>query len=75
MSSEGRGILVDGNVTAEAIRRAMGEAIFEAPRAHQRAGFPAATMRDGKVVLVPPDVIAIPDEDKSEDDPKRRNGY
>ena len=74
MSSKGKGLLVDGNVTAEAIRQAMGEAIYEALRARKRAGILAAAMHDGTVVLVPPEELAIPDEDESEDDARRRNG-
>jgi hypothetical protein len=74
MSSKAKGILVDRNVTAEAIRQARGEAISEALRARKRAGFPAATMHAGQVVLVPPEEVAIPDEDESGDDAKRRNG-
>jgi hypothetical protein len=75
MSRNGNGILADGTVMAEELRQAMGEAIPEALRAHERAGIPAATMhRDGTVVLVPPEEIAIPDEDESEDDAKMRNG-
>jgi len=73
MSRKSKGILVNWNATAQELRQAMGEAIFEALRAHKRAGIPATT-HDGKVVLVPPEEIAIPDEDESEDDAKRRNG-
>jgi hypothetical protein len=39
-------------------------------REHKRAGVPAATMRDGKVVLVPPEEIVIPEEYEQDDEPE-----
>jgi hypothetical protein len=45
----------------------MGEAIYAALREHKRAGVPVATMRDGEVIVVPPDEIVIPEEYEAED--------
>jgi hypothetical protein len=58
----GKGILGNWEATSEEIRQAMGEAIYIALREHKRLGIPAATMRNGKVVLVPPEEIVIPEE-------------
>lgn len=65
----GKGILGRWDATNEEIRLALGEAIYAALREHKRAGVPAATIRDGKVVLVPPEEIVIPDEYEDEEGP------
>ncbi len=39
------------------IVEAAGRAVREARRGHKRAGKPIAELRDGKVVLIPPDEI------------------
>jgi len=41
----------------EKIVEAAGRAVREARRHHKRVGNPIAELRDGKVVLVPPDEI------------------
>jgi glutaredoxin-related protein len=61
-----KGILGKQDVTSEEINEAMGQGIFAALREHKRLGIPAATIRDGKVVLVPPEEIFIPEEELKE---------
>ncbi len=63
MDKDGKGILGNWDATSEEIRQAMGHAIYAALRKHKQDGVPAATMRDGRVILVPPDEIVIPDEE------------
>jgi hypothetical protein len=41
----------------EALKVAVAEAIAE----HKRNGYPIAVWRDGKVVIVPPDQIVVPE--------------
>jgi hypothetical protein len=41
----------------EALKEAVAEAIAE----HKRAGHPIAVWRNGKVVIVPPDQIVVPE--------------
>jgi hypothetical protein len=65
----GKGILGKRDATAEEISQALGEAIYLAMREHKRLGVPAATMVDGKVVLVPPEEIVIPEEYLVDDEP------
>jgi hypothetical protein len=69
MSNRGKGILGRWDATSEEIRQAIGEAIYLAMRKHKEAGVPAVTWRDGKVVLIPPQDIVIPDDDAPESDP------
>ena len=68
----GKGILGNPNATYEDIRLAMGEAIYLAMREHKRLGVPAATMIDGKVVLIPPEEIVIPEEYLVDDEPETK---
>jgi hypothetical protein len=70
LKQTGKGILGRWDATDEEIRLALGEAIYAAMREHKRAGVPAATMRDGKVVLVPPEEIVIPEEYEQDEEPK-----
>jgi hypothetical protein len=72
----GKGILGNPDATYEEIRLAIGEGIYAAMREHKRLGVPAATMIDGKVVLIPPEEIVIPDEYLEDDEPatKPTNG-
>jgi hypothetical protein len=68
MSHDGKGILGNREATGEEIRQAMGHAIYAALREHKRVGIPAATWRNGRVVLVPPEAIVIPAEEEDDDD-------
>jgi hypothetical protein len=65
----GKGILGKRDASPEEIRLAMGEAIYLALREHKRQGVPAVTMRDGKIVIVPPEEIVIPEEYLVDDEP------
>jgi hypothetical protein len=47
------GLLGDDRLIDAAIARAAREAVLQ----HARAGYPVATMRDGKVVWIPPEEI------------------
>lgn len=47
-------IFADGRLIDEAMRESVQKAFLE----HKRAGNPIATMKDGKVVLVNPEVIS-----------------
>jgi hypothetical protein len=71
----GKGILGKPDATVEEIRLAIGEGIYAAMREHKRLGVPAVTMKDGKIVHVPPDEIVIPEEylDDDELDAKSSN--
>lgn len=65
MSQSGKkGIAENWDATGEEINEAMGRAIYRALREHKRAGVPVATMRDGKVVLVPPEEIVLPPDEE-----------
>jgi hypothetical protein len=46
-------LLADTTVITAALQRAVREAVLQ----HARAGFPVSTMRDGKVVWIPPEEI------------------
>ncbi len=65
MDDQGRGILGNRDATSDEIAKAMGYAIREAVRDHKRAGNPIAVWDWDKceVLIVPPEKIAIPDED------------
>jgi hypothetical protein len=65
----GKGILGRRDASAEEIRLALGEAIYLALREHKRQGVPAVTMRDGQIVIVPPDEIVIPEEYLVDEEP------
>jgi hypothetical protein len=67
MSNTGRSILGRWDATPEEIRQAIGEGIYLALRKHKEAGVPAVTGRDGKVVLIAPQDIVIPDHDAPAD--------
>jgi hypothetical protein len=69
----GKGILGKPDATDEEICQAIGEGIYSAMREYKRLGIPAATMRDGKVVLVPPEEIVIPEE-YLDDEPEAEPG-
>jgi len=68
----GKGILGNPDATAEEISQAMGEGIYLAMREHKRQGVPAAIMIDGKVVIVPPEEIVIPEEYLHDDEPQTK---
>ncbi|MBI3680016.1 MAG: hypothetical protein HY235_06425 [Acidobacteria bacterium] len=46
------------------IDRALVKAVREAIRMHKRLGQPIATLRDGEVVLIPPEEIPEPPADE-----------
>lgn len=74
MNRTTRGIAENPDTTGEEIGEAMGRAIIRALREHKRLGIPAATMRDGKVVLVAPEDIELPPEDEPVEDHDRTAG-
>jgi hypothetical protein len=80
MDDQGRGILGKRDATSDEIAKAMGYAIREAVRDHKRAGNPIAVWDWDKneVVIVPPEEIAIPDEDhvmaESPEERERKKG-
>ncbi|HLK59311.1 MAG TPA: hypothetical protein VKU00_22315 [Chthonomonadaceae bacterium] len=55
---------------AEEMARAVRKAVREAVLDHKRAGNPVADWRDGKVVIVPPEEIDLPEEDASQNNTK-----
>jgi hypothetical protein len=63
MSEDGKGILGDWDATGEEIRQAMGDAINAALREHKRAGHSVVVWEDGRIVVVPPEEIVVPDEE------------
>jgi hypothetical protein len=66
----GKGILGKPDAAVEEIRLAMGKAVYAAMREHKRLGVPAVTMKDGKIVHVPPEEIFIPEEYLVDDEPE-----
>jgi hypothetical protein len=64
MDNEGRGILGDPDATGEQIRQAWERAAIAALERHRSTGVPVATWdwENGRVVLIPADEIAVPDE-------------
>jgi hypothetical protein len=70
MEDHGRGILGKRDATAQEIAEAMGHAFREALIEQQRAGNPVPTWdwEKNEVVLVPPEEIAIPDEEDVRDE-------
>jgi hypothetical protein len=69
MSNKWRGLLGRRPLTSDEIRLGIGEAITVAMRKHKAAGVPAVVWQDGKVVLIAPQDIVIPDDDDSDSDP------
>jgi hypothetical protein len=63
MSDDGKGILGKRDATSEEIRQAMGHAINAAVREHKRAGHSVVVWEDGRITVVPPEEIRVPDED------------
>lgn len=50
---------------AEELADAVQKAVRAAVLGHKRAGNPMADWRDGKVVLVPPEEIVLPEEEEA----------
>ena len=48
---------------SERVERAMRQCARDVLIRHKREGFPIVSMRDGKVVLIPPEQIVIPPEE------------
>jgi hypothetical protein len=69
----GNGVLGNPDATAEEISQAIGKAVYAAMREHKRLGIPAVTMKDGKIVHVPPEEIVIPEEYLVDDEPKAKS--
>jgi hypothetical protein len=65
---KGEGILGNWDATSEEIRQAMGEAIYAAMRKHKEKGVEAITWRDGRIIVVSPEEIEIPDENEATGD-------
>ncbi len=65
MGDHGKGILGKQDATGQEIADAMGFAYREAAREYKRSGIPIAAWDwdRNEVVIVPPEEIAIPDED------------
>lgn len=57
----------------ELIDRAFAAATAAAARRHKLAGVPMVAWADGRVVLIPPEEIVIPDDDASIGDGKGRS--
>ncbi|MFO0965457.1 MAG: hypothetical protein U0793_07705 [Gemmataceae bacterium] len=53
----------------EGIQSAMRAAVRDAVRTHKLLGHPIVIWRDGKVVVVPPEEIEVPPEEKNGDAP------
>jgi len=51
--------LVEGKAIETVLRKAVREALLM----HKRAGNPIATWKEGRVVIVPPEEIELPEED------------
>lgn len=56
----------------EALELSMRRAVQDALREHKAFGNPVATMRDGKIVIVPPEDIVLDDLDFERFAPERR---
>ena len=54
-------------VNALEIGRVFQCAVNDALRMHKRLGNPIAAWKDGKVIIIPPEEIVIPDDPKTED--------
>jgi hypothetical protein len=54
-------------VNAVEIGKVFQRAVNDALRMHKRLGNPIAAWKDGKVVIIPPEEIVIPDDPESED--------
>ncbi len=54
-----------------ALKKAMGQAVYDALRLHKLLGHPIVIWRDGKVVSVPPEEIVLPEELNTENEPAR----
>jgi hypothetical protein len=66
MSENGKRDLGELLRDSRLIQRAIGKAVREAVRRHKLLGQPIVTMRDGKVVWIPPEEIEIPEEEDEE---------
>jgi hypothetical protein len=60
--SQHQSLAVDFFEDTEAIRHAAGQSVRAALRRHKEAGVGAVIWRDGKVVVVPPEEIQVPEE-------------
>ncbi len=54
--------IADYSVREDDVDLAVREAVIEALRDHKRAGNPVAIWEDGKVRIVPPEEIVLPEE-------------
>ena len=54
-------------VNALEIGKVFQRAVNDALRMHKRMGNPIAAWKDGKVIIIPPEEIVIPDDPKTED--------
>jgi hypothetical protein len=70
--SKFKGILGNWEATSEDIRLAIAEGIYAALRKHKEKGVEAVTWREGRIVLIPPEEIQVPDEEDAASDPEVR---
>lgn len=54
-------------VNAVEIGKVFQRAVNDALRMHKRMGNPIAAWKDGKVIIIPPEEIVIPDDPETED--------
>lgn len=59
LTDEDLALLEDDDAMLRALRRAVRQALLE----HKQAGNPIAVWKDGRVVIVPPEEIEVPEEE------------
>lgn len=69
MSEREKTILTDDYVSKHAVEigQALKQAVNEALLRHKQLGNSVAVWKDGKVVIIPPEEIVIPDDPTTED--------